>query len=475
MLFGILSTKILSEGLTKLEYGTYASANIVNSLGASILLMGMPDALSFFFNKKEEDIDGVSKAKIVNTIFFVEIVLGAIYFAVVFVARDLIVLYFKNPAIKILLPIVAIIPTFTNLIYLYHMLYVSVGKAKIMSFFNLAITLIKLVFVYLAVYIFKNLIWIYVTLLVLEVIQIFFFNLFLLKRGMWINPFKISPKTIKKILCYGLPLGIYSLTSALTRELDKLVIARLGTTEELAIYTNCSKFLPVDFIVTSFAVVLIPYIVKYVSEEELDKSKDLFSSYMRIGYFSVWILGTMLLITPENLISFIYSDDYVEGKVIFILYVFDSMLRFANLHLVITSANKSNLVMIYSCVALALNLSLNIALYLIFTIWGCGIIGPAIATLITAIIYTYLIMRKSIKIMKCRWLDVFDIKEIFWLILSLICIWFFCSSINNVFLYIGLNRYVSMILSMALFGFSAFAIHYKKIKDVLQKINKFKI
>ena len=80
LLFGIISTKILSTGLSLSEYGTYAEANIINSLGASLLLMGTPDALNYFYNKQDEKTDNDTKSRIINTIFFIELILGILFF-----------------------------------------------------------------------------------------------------------------------------------------------------------------------------------------------------------------------------------------------------------------------------------------------------------------------------------------------------------------------------------------------------------
>ena len=178
----------------------------------------------------------------------------------------------------------------------------------------------------------------------------------------------------------------------------------------------------------------------------------------------------MVLIAPETMISFLYSDEYVVGKSIFVIYIFDSMIRFASMHLILTSANKSKNVMIYSLVALGLNLVLNVAFYYMF-----GLVGPAIATLVVAIIYTYLILGKSIKIIETRWRDVFNIKEILWLLFTLGCLWGAMFGLNILFVNIGLHKYLSMILCMAIFGFSALGIHFKKIFAVLKNINSFRM
>jgi O-antigen/teichoic acid export membrane protein len=372
--------------------------------------------------------------------------------------------------LKSLLPLVALIPVAANSISLYHVLYVSIGKAKVIAVLSLCTTTIKIPFVYLAVYVFKNLIWIFVTIFALELIQIAFFIVFLARKGIRVNPFNFSSAKVKKILAYALPMGVYALTATLTRELAKLVVGRLAGTEQLAIYTNCSKILPFDFLVTSFAVVLIPYIVKYVSACDKEKSEALFSQYLKVGYYSVWILATMVLIAPETTISFLYSDEYIVGKEIFIIYIFDSMLRFASMHLILTSANKANNVMMYSLLALGLNLVLNIAFYYAF-----GLVGPAIATVISAVVYTYLILNKSIKIIDTRWRDVFNIKEISWLIFTLACLWGAMFGLNILLVNIGLHRYLSMILCMAIFGFSALGIHFKKISAILKNINSFRM
>lgn len=469
LLFGILTAKILSMGLTLTEYGTYSQANLVNTISASLLLLGLPDALNFFYNNKDS-CDKDSREKYINTIFFIEIFLWAILFVFIIFGRNLIAAYFGNDAIKSLLPIAALIPVAANSILLYHVLYVSIGKARIMALLNLFTTTVKIPFIYLAVYVFENLIWIFVTFFSLELIQIVFFIVFLGKKGIRVNPFKFSSSKIKKILTYALPMGIYSLTATLTRVLSKLVVGRLAGTENLAIYTNCSKILPFDFLVTSFAVVLIPYIVKYVSACDKEKSKTLFSQYLKVGYYSVWILATMVLIAPETIISFLYSDEYIVGKKIFIIYTFDSMLRFASMHLILTSANKSKNVMIYSLFALGLNLVLNIAFYYMF-----GLIGPAIATLVVALIYTYLILGKSIKIIDTRWRDVFNAKEILWLVFTLACLWGAMFTLNILLVKIGLHRYLSMILCMSIFGFSALGIHFKKIVAILKNINSFRM
>ena len=119
-----------------------------------------------------------------------------------------------------------------------------------MAIYSIICILLKTVLMYLAVYVFKDLLYIYCILIGLDLMHMLVYNVLLMKNGVYINPFKISVPSIKKILAYSLPMGIYVITNSFNRDLDKMVIARLADIETLAIYTNCSKVLPFDFLAT---------------------------------------------------------------------------------------------------------------------------------------------------------------------------------------------------------------------------------
>ena len=470
LLFGILSAKILSTGLTLQGYGTYSQANLIMTTGTSVILFGLGDALNYYFNNKDKQITEDMKSRIVNTVFFIEIVLGLILGLVVIWGKNLIAMYFSNDTVKNLLYVVAVLPVFSNIIYFMQVLCVAVGRAKKMSLYSLVLTIVRILAVYLSVYVLNNIIWIYVSILCMDIVNIILYNLDVKKSGVHINPTKISIKHIKPILKYGLPMGVYAITSTFTRDLDKLVVGRLGGTEELAIYTNCSKVLPLDFFVTSFAVVLIPYIYRRVSEGRREESLDLFSSYLKVGYYTVWTLGMSVLVAPKSIISFLYADIYVSGTAVFVLYIFYSMLRFASIHLILTAAGKSKRVMMYSIVSLILNLILNVLFY---HMWG--MIGPAISTLIVAVIYMTLILGDTIKILQAKVKDVFDFKDLLWFALSLLIVWFAAFILNHLLVNLGVHIYLSMIICMGFFGIVVFVVHFKKIFGVLKKINLFQL
>ena len=470
MLFNILSAKMLSMGLSLEVRGTYAQANVVLSTGASIILLGLVDSMNYYFNSKDKSLSEELKARIVNTVFFLEISFGSVLAIFILFGRGLIADYFSNPAVSNLLFIVAVLPVFQNVINFMQVLCVSVGRAKWMSIYTLVVTIMRILAVYLSVYVLHNIIWIYVFILLMDVINLCLYNHDIRKKGIKVNPFKITTKYIKPILSFGLPMGVYAATSSFTRELGKLVIGKFGGTEELAIYDNCSKLLPVDIFVTSFALVLVPYIYRRVSEGRREESVDLFSSYLKVGYYTVWTLGTMVLVAPSAAISFLYADAYTVGVGVFVLFVFDSMLRFASVHLILTAAGKAKNVMLYSIIALVLNLVLNVLFYYFW-----GMIGPAIATLVVAFVYMFLILSDTKHTINARWTEIFDFKDVLWFLFTLAAVWFVAFTLNRLLVNLGVHIYIAMILCMAIFGLSILALHRKKIFGILKKINSFKL
>ena len=72
MIFSIITAKILSVGLTLEGYGTYSQANLVMTTGSSIILFGLADALTYYFNKKDNELEETLRCRIVNTVFFID-------------------------------------------------------------------------------------------------------------------------------------------------------------------------------------------------------------------------------------------------------------------------------------------------------------------------------------------------------------------------------------------------------------------
>lgn len=465
----IATTKILSVGLGLEEYGTYSQVNVIVILATSVLLLGLGDAINYFYNNQGKEYSDKIRQDIVNTIFAIEIVIGVLVAVFMIGARSFISSYFGNDAIKDFLLIVALKPMIDNLLQLYQVLYVSSGKSRIIALRNLIISLLKLAGIYIATIILKNSYLIFGSIVLLDILQLIVMKVWFSREAFSVNPLKSKASHVKQVIQFSLPMAVYAMTSMLSRTVDKLVIGRLSDASTFAIYANCSKVLPFDIVSTSFAVVLIPFIMRYVSAKEHERATQLFNNYLKIGYYSVWTLGIAVLITANQVISFLYTDEYVAGRVVFIIYVFDSMLRFANMHLILTSAGQAKKLMKYSVMSLILNVILSVIFYKCM-----GIIGPAVATLVTACIYAFQVINESRRILKAKWIDVFDLKSLGRFSVSLIGVGLILSWINRIMLSYGANRYFAMFVAAGLCVVLIILLNRKDIRKTLVTMNSLK-
>lgn len=468
-LVGIITTKILSVNLSLSEYGTYSQALVIISVVSSLIFCGLGDCINFYYNGIRFKDNEEKKRKVLNTIFAIEFVLWVIAFFVIVIGQNLIVQFFSNPALAPLLVLVGIKPALENFLYFYQILFVSVGKSRMIATRNLIVSIGKVIAISIIVSFFRDLWFILIALIAIDLLQLLIFKIILSKQSIVINPFKSSISMIVPVLSYGLPMALYSITNTFSRDIDKLVIGAIADEQVLAVYSNCARILPFDIFTVSLATILMPVIIRFIGYEKNKEAVHLFRTYLQAGYYSVWIFAVAVLLVTQEIIPFLYSDEYLSGWGIFVVYVLDSMLRFASMHLILTAKGKAKLLMIYSLVSLGMNCILNILLYYLI-----GMIGPAIATLISTLVYTILVLRSSSKELNIKIGELFIKKDIIIFSAKLLLTAIPIYLLKNILLGAGLNRYIVMFGVLGVFVVINFILNFKNIKYVLKQVNSIK-
>ena len=96
-LIGIITTSILSHGLSLSDYGVYSQGNLVVSVLTSISILGFSDGTNYFYNKRvSED----KKIQYINTLFSTQLIIGLVLAISVIFFQDLIFFYFKSDALE---------------------------------------------------------------------------------------------------------------------------------------------------------------------------------------------------------------------------------------------------------------------------------------------------------------------------------------------------------------------------------------
>ena len=456
---GILQTMMMSRVLTETEYGTYLEGMVVVSFFAPFFLLGLANAVTYFSGQKDID-----KQKYVNSIVSLILFIGSVGAVLLFVTRAQIVGYFHNEGLRPIVLIISVMPLLQNMIVAFQTLYVAEDMATSIVIRNAVVAVAQLGFVMLGMFVFHTIQSIFWLLLLLDVVQLAFFWGFFAKRRYRVTPVLVERDVAKRVFQYAVPLALSTAIGTLSIYMDKLLIGRLMTVEDFALYSNMAKELPVDFIATSFTTVIMPVIIqKHAGGDDVELTR-IWRKYLEFGYTVTWILSGTAIACSQDLLLLLYSEKYYAGLPIFIVYQFVSFLRFTYYGLILSAFGKTRVIMMTSVVSLVCNFVLNYLLFL-----QMGIIGPAIATLITVLLSAVIQMLYSCKLLNCRLRDIFDLKHVAVLLFEMLCIGSLVVWGRG---YLTSMHYVARLMICGLsMGALMGLLNWKRIKGLLVEIN----
>ena len=334
---------------------------------------------------------------------------------------------------------------------------------------NIVLAIAKILAIYVAVIVVNDIKIIFITLLILDVLTVWYFWTTFEKEKYQIQIWKSDKSKVKEIIKFCVPMGVYVLTNSLSRDIDKVCIAYFAGTEKLAIYTNCSTILPVDIISAAFLTVVIPIMTRLISSREYQKSSQLFSYYIQLGYLTTLTFSAAIFTLSSETISFLYGNKYLSGQPVFLLYMLVSGLRFASLSLVLSANGETKKLMYISVLGLVANLCMNIFLFYIL-----GFIGPAVATVLITIVTIVILLHNSVKVLKCNINDVLNYRQVIKYLAKLIPTCLVFRLIANAMNSLHFPGGGTLILSTGGICAVMFILNGNEVKNVLKGINEFR-
>ena len=465
-ILGFIVTKLLSVHFSLQEYGTYSQALLVTTTATSISILGLTNATNYFYNRTNEEKE---QRKYIATIFTIQYIVGVILGLAVIVFRSPIASFFGNERLITILPIIAFTPILQNLIPMYNVLFVSIGKAKVIAIRNLVVSIIRLIAVVMACFVLDNIITVLVVILCLDAIQVIYF-FFLFKRYKY--PIQIQDTRLqltKEILAFSIPMSIYVLTNSLSRDIDKYVISAFANTETLAVYTNAAKVLPFDMLTSSLITVLIPIITRMINQKKYGETKEVFKLYLRIGYVLTFIFVGGAIAVSKDLMLLLYDEKYLTGLPVFIIYLVVDMIRFANVTTILSGAGKSKTLMTISVTTMILNAIFNVIGYKLF-----GFVGPAIVTLILTIGMTVALLHFGAREIHTRVLQLFDFKEIGIIGVQIIGIGVLTYLLSSFMTEKQIPYVMSLFICYGVYILILGLLNYKRAIECYRKLNQYK-
>lgn len=399
----IVIYKMLTVNFSLEEYGLYSTAMLIVTTVTSFSILGFTDAINYFYNREKDNNRGETY---VQTIFALQIFIGIASAVLIVLLKKQIINYFGEEDIGGMLPYIAFLPLLSNLLSMMQVLFVSYKKAKVIAVRNFVLSVVKVIFVGASCYLLKNITAVIISTLIIDILSILYMLIYCKRHMFAFNMLHSDFHLSKGIFSYSIPMAAYIITNSLSRNIDKMVIGNLGSTEDLAIYTVASKELPFDMLTAAFVTVLIPYITRFIAKNDNQRACGAFSKYLQITYTIIWILAFGAIAASKELMLLLYDEKYLAGLSIFVIYIVVDIIKFANVSLIFSAKAKTKELLCYSGSALVLNLILNI----IFYKW-LGLPGPALSTVIVTLLLSFAMLLRSSILLESSILQLLNIKR----------------------------------------------------------------
>ena len=461
---GLAITRLLSEYLTVYDYGTYSQILLIVSTVSAFTILGMADGINYF-NSVERD--EKKRESCVSTIFSLQCIAGAAAGCFVMLLCGPLCRYFDNPGLKRLIIFAAALPLLQNLLSMLQVLIVSIGRARLLAFRNLAVSLIRLGIVTFVVHVVQETAIILSATVLLDVIQIFLFWTMLKKSGYAIDLRKTDFSLSKNIFYYCAPMAVFMMINILNRDIDKYFVSLMTDIETSAIYLNASKALPFDIIVTSFCTVLLPEITRLIAARENAKAVSVYKTFLEIAYVSTGTLCCAAMAASPQLMKLLYSNKYLSGLSVFCIYILVDLFRFTNITLVLSAAGKTKKLMYLGAGSLLANVVLNAVLFKLF-----DINGPALSTLAVTAVTGIMMMSMSAKELGTTIGGFFDKKYLGIFVLESLAATAVFYAVQSWLEIKDVHYFVILMTICGAYGLLMLALHGKRMFRSLKKVNE---
>ncbi|MTI70086.1 MAG: polysaccharide biosynthesis protein [Firmicutes bacterium] len=377
MIISMIMAMLLSRFRTLEEYGTYSQILLVVNLSTNLLMLGLPNSINYFLSQAESEEE---KNRFLSVYYILSTVLSFAIGIVLILSSSYIVKYFNNKSIETYLYFLALYPWSKIILSSIENVLIVCKKVNTLFLFRIANS-ISLLSIIIIVEFFQLGFSCYMALFILVEsifsILVYFISLNIYDRCKIVLDFEI----IKRILKFSIPIGLASVVGMINIQLDKLIIGKFFTVEEVAIYTNAAKELPITIVATSLTAIIMPEIVKLLKKDKVIDAINLWGNSIVIAFSIISLFSFGLFVFADEVIQILYSSKYLPGATVFRIYNLVLLIRVTYFGIMLNSQGKTKLIFYSSLVSLIMNIILNYSFYNLL-----GFIGPAIATFVSLLV-----------------------------------------------------------------------------------------
>ena len=398
LLISTVSLMLLARFRTLKEYGTYSQLMLVAAIFTTMLMLGLPNSINYFLVHAESQED---RRKFLSLYYSLGSGISIIIGVILLLSIPLIETYFHNPLIKNYFYFLALYPWTTiisasieNLLIVYEktrflMVYRILNSLALLGII-LLIQLLGLGFdAYMIAFVAVNsafTLWIYI----------------IASKLCGGLSFLLDKSMIKAVFAFSLPIGLAVVVGTLSIEIDKLLIGYLMDTEQMGIYTNAAKELPLSVVSASITAVLLPKATKMIKDNKTKEAIKLWCIATELALLVMCLIVAGVFTYAEEVMTVLYSAKYLPGVSVFRIYTLNLILRCTYFGMILNAYGKTKKILICSSVSLIVNIILNPLMY-----YFLGIIGPAIATFISILLVQLLQLKMTSKVTDIPFKNIF--------------------------------------------------------------------
>ncbi|MEK9154612.1 MAG: flippase [Patescibacteria group bacterium] len=349
--------------------------------------VGMSSILTREISQKPKEED-----RYFSTLFRIKIgLLLFTTFLLIFVAP-----YFaKIKDVAVIIPFIALLVSFDGLRDFIVAYFRGKEKMELEAITMIGISIATVVFGFAALYISPT----YQALIIAYILSSacgFLIAVFFLKKGLK----KIIGNFSRDILPYvaksAWPIAAGGIVSAFMVNVDIIMLGWWRTSSEVGLYSAAQKIVGLVYIAPGLiSSAVFPLYSRLVHENETEKLKLLTSKVVVFLFLITIPIVIGSIIVGKDIISFIFGDEYASANIAFAVLMSSILViyPFTILNVFVFAHDKHKSLFIYNIIASLSNVALNVLLIPYY-----GMIGAAVATVLSNSLYTLFVWRFAKKL-----------------------------------------------------------------------------
>lgn len=421
----------MARSLSYEDYGSYGQTLVVIGLFAGVFSFGLSQIVYIFFSQDNE-----SNKHVLTNNLLITLLSSITAYAIILSFSNILAGVMGNQLIQKLIKIYGFSLLFSPINASFHSNYIYQNKVKISIFILILVNLLRISLVILVIGIYNDIVLVFYVLTFISLLE----TLFHLVASKNYLKKTFDFKSMRSQLKTGFPIGLTSLFGIGIIYSDSVMVSNLLGVKEYAVYRNGAFEVPfISTIYGSIAAIILPEISKlWVNRNNSDiikLKKKVITNTVSIIYPIVFFL----FFNSKDIIVLYLGSNYEKSAIIFSVFNLTLLYRVNDYTDILIIANKTKFILLSNLLVFIINLILN---YILIQLLGSSV-GAAYATVISIFFLAFILLKKSLKYLNCKFKDIVEIEKILKLsilsITSVIAIKFLFFQIENSLIRLFLN------------------------------------